>query len=308
MFNISKNVVIAGLMGVTYIALGGEIGKFLLIPALVIIAIEVIASGMMMSNFLALIEGGSTKTFWKFNIKDNIGKSFILSSLGIVIILAYIKYGYGGVLLFFIPIMLIRYLFSFYVKIKNMYVSTIQAFNSVMEAKDPYTYGHGARVGRYAVELAEAYGLAPAKIQDIKYASLLHDIGKIGVNDSILNKPSKLTEEEYDEIKMHPETGAEIIRKVDFLKNASVMIRYHHERYDGKGYPEGLIGEEIPIGSSIIGVVDAFDAMTSERPYRSAITKKAACQEIKRNSGSQFHPELADLFCKIIEKGKIFYE
>ena len=187
---------------------------------------------------------------------------------------------------------------------RTLYLSTIQAFNSAMEVKDAYTYGHASRVEEYAVELAQAFELPFDKIQGIKDAAILHDIGKIGVNDNILNKTTSLTEEEYEEIKKHPSIGAEIIGKVDFLESISKIIKHHHERYDGNGYPDGLCGDKIPIESCILAIADSYDAMTTDRPYRIALSEEEALAEVKNNAGSQFHPELAKTFCDILERGK----
>ena len=182
---------------------------------------------------------------------------------------------------------------------RNIYISTIEAFNSALEAKDPYTSGHAFRVEEYSVKLAKSYGLPKEKIQNIKNAAVLHDIGKIGIRDSVLNKAEKLTQEEYQEIMTHPTIGADIIKKVDFLERISDIIRYHHERYDGRGYPEGLSGEEAPIEAYILALADSYDAMTSDRPYRKALTHDKAIEEIKNNTGTQFHPGLAEKFIEV---------
>ena len=134
------------------------------------------------------------------------------------------------------------------------------------------------------------------KIESIKTAALLHDIGKIAINDNILNKADRLTREEYEEIKKHPSIGADIISKMDFFKDITIYVRHHHERYDGKGYPDGLVGDDIPIEASILAIADSYDAMTSNRSYRKALTKEEALKEIEVNAGTQFHPLLADVF------------
>ncbi|HZK33100.1 MAG TPA: HD-GYP domain-containing protein, partial [Tissierellaceae bacterium] len=244
-------------------------------------------------------------TTWYDNIKGTFASAIAVGSIGIIIALAFIGYGYWAVILFFGPLLLARYSFKLYMETRNLYISTIQALNSTIEAKDPYTFGHAARVESYAVQLAEAYGLPFDSIQNIKDAAVLHDIGKIGINDNILNKTTKLTEAEYEEIMKHPVIGAEMIGKVDFLKEASEIIMHHHERYDGKGYPDGLKGDETPIESYILAIADSYDAMTTDRPYRDALTKEEAFEEIKDNSGTQFHPELAKTFCEILEGKEI---
>jgi putative nucleotidyltransferase with HDIG domain len=183
---------------------------------------------------------------------------------------------------------------------RNLYISTIQTLSKTIEARDPYTSGHANRVLDYSVKLAKEIGLSDEKVQNIRTAALLHDIGKIAINDSILNKSSKLTSEEYAEIMKHPSVGAEIVSKMDFFKNIKGIVRYHHERYDGKGYPDGLVGDDIPLEACILAIADAYDAMTSDRPYRQALAKDEALKEIENNAGTQFHPELARTFVSIM--------
>ena len=244
----------------------------------------------------------NTKFFktWGTNIKGVFPSAVAVGSLGVIMALAYISYGYGAVILFFGPLLLARYSFKLYVEMRNLYISTIQALNKTIEAKDSYTSGHASRVEELAVRLGEDYNLPFDKIEDLKTAAILHDIGKIGIHDSILNKAAELSQEELQEIMKHPSIGAEIIDKVDFLKNITPIIKHHHERYDGKGYPDGLKGDEIPIEACILTIVDSYDAMISDRPYRKALSKEEALEEIRVNAGTQFHPELAERFVSIM--------
>ncbi len=179
-------------------------------------------------------------------------------------------------------------------------LSIIYALAATVDAKDSYTYGHSRKVSEYAVALAEALHLPPEKVNTIRAASLLHDIGKVGVPDSILNKKSPLTEDEWKPIKAHPELGVEILRHVIDLVNCLPAILHHHEHYDGSGYPAGLAGEAIPIEAKILSVADAYDAMTSPRPYREQLSLEEALQELRRCSGTQFAPEIVELFCNLI--------
>jgi HD-GYP domain-containing protein (c-di-GMP phosphodiesterase class II) len=142
-------------------------------------------------------------------------------------------------------------------------------------------------------------------LKNIKYGALLHDIGKVGVDLSILNKPGRLTDEEYEIIKTHPMQGYEIIKPIKFLQDKFAAIKYHHERWDGTGYPEGLKGEEIPLEARIVSVADTFDAMTSTRSYRKALDKEIAIEEIKKNAGKQFDPRVVAAFLKIINKENV---
>lgn len=249
---------------------------------------------------MSFITGESYIKIWVSNIRGTLPSSLAVGTIGIIIALAFIGYGYWAVILFAGPLLLARYSFKLYIDMRNLYISTIQALNKSMEAKDPYTSGHASRVEEYAVGLAEFHGLPFNTVQDIKTAAILHDIGKIGIDDSILNKASKLTQEEYAIIMKHPSIGAEIISNVDFLKNVTKMVKHHHERYDGKGYPDGLEGGDIPVEACILAIADAYDAMTSDRPYRLALTKEQALNEIEKNAGTQFHPILAEEFVELM--------
>jgi len=180
-------------------------------------------------------------------------------------------------------------------------LSAIYALASTVEARDPYTYGHSRKVNTYAVALAEAIGLPPDEVSRVSIAALLHDIGKIGVPDRVLNKKGKLSEEDWEAIKAHPRLGANIIGNIPNLVPCRSSILYHHERWDGGGYPEGLKGEEIPIEARILAIADSFAAMTSARPYRPALCSEKVVKELRRCSGSQFDPELVGVFIGIIE-------
>lgn len=184
-------------------------------------------------------------------------------------------------------------------------METVKAFVKAIEAKDSYINGHSEQVTSYAVAIARELGLPRKEINMIRTASLLHDIGKIGIDEGILSKPAKLTKEEYDEVKKHPLIATQIIGHIPLFKKVIPIIFHHHEHYDGSGYLSGLRGEEIPLGSRILGVADAFDAMTSERPYRPAYTLEGAVRELKKNAGSQFDPKIVEVLCTLIEKSKL---
>lgn len=177
---------------------------------------------------------------------------------------------------------------------------TVSALAQAIEVKDVYTGGHGDRLSDFALAIAERLGLPDNEKLWLKYAAALHDIGKIGVKESILTKPGKLSESEYEEMKKHPAKGAEILREVRFLAPVVPIVYHHQEQFDGKGYPEGLAGNHIPIGSRIVAVLDAFDAMTTDRPYRKALPMERAIRELRRYSGVQFDPKVVEAFIEVV--------
>jgi len=183
-------------------------------------------------------------------------------------------------------------------KLKKAYEGTLKALITALECRDHATLDHSVRVGAYAIAMAEQMGLARTEKEKLALAGFLHDIGKIGVPDRILLKPTKLLPEEWEEIKRHPKLGYEIIHQIDFLSNAAEIILLHHERYDGSGYPMGLKGEKIPLTARIFAVADALDAMTSDRPYRSARTMEEAVSEVCSLAGKQFCPQCV----KVLER------
>lgn len=178
----------------------------------------------------------------------------------------------------------------------------IQVIVKALEYYDVATVGHSARVTEYAIKIAERLNLSIETMRRIYWAGYIHDIGKIFVRQDILNKPARLTDAEYELVKLHPVKGEELISDIEELKEIAKIIRYHHERWDGKGYPEGLSGEEIPLESRILAVADSFEAMTSERPYKRALTVREAIEELKRCSGTQFDPKIVDVMVSILEE------
>ena len=181
------------------------------------------------------------------------------------------------------------------------YIKTISALALALDARDPYTRWHSENVTKYSVEIAKAMGLNLSYVETVRRAALLHDIGKIGIPDRILLKEGKLTEEEYEQIKLHPVKGEHIISGLPFLKEVASLVRHHHECYDGTGYPDGISGKKIEVGAMILAVADSFDAMTSDRPYRKALPLDEAINQLKTNKGTQFSPVIVDCFLKVIE-------
>jgi putative nucleotidyltransferase with HDIG domain len=187
-------------------------------------------------------------------------------------------------------------------ELEAAYVSIVQVLAAAIDARDPYTLGHSSRVAAHSVKIGEEIGLKKEELEELEIASLLHDVGKLKTPDSILMKKRPLDSWELNAIKHHPEDGAEILGKVKSLQKYVPPVRHHHEHYDGGGYPDGLDGDRIPLYSAIIAIADTFDAMTSTRPYRKAMSKAEALRVLKSGAGEQFHPDLVEAFLRVMEK------
>jgi putative nucleotidyltransferase with HDIG domain len=185
------------------------------------------------------------------------------------------------------------------------YLQFVETMAQALDARDPYTAGHSLRVASYSYTLAREMGLSETDAETIRIAAQLHDIGKIGIPDVVLQKPGPLTPEEYGLIKLHPQIGRRILERVGRFEQLLNVVELHHENYDGTGYPYGLAGDSVPMDARIVHVADSFDAMTTTRSYRSALPLRAAIQEIERNAGRQFDPAAAKAFVKLIAEGQI---
>jgi len=189
-----------------------------------------------------------------------------------------------------------------YQALERAYLEMIHALVISVETRDPYTRGHSERVTQYSKQIVKKMGMKVEELKNLELACRIHDVGKIGVSDRILLKKGKLTIAEWAEMKMHPVKGAEMLTFSEYFKPVIPIVRHHHERWDGKGYPDGLKGEEIPLGARILAVADAFDAMSSSRSFRDAINLKKIIEVLKENAGTQFDPQIVEVFMKIIEK------
>ncbi len=185
---------------------------------------------------------------------------------------------------------------ALYEDVQLMFIGTLDALTASIDAKDPYTCGHSRRVAHMSRELAQAMGLDPATVERVHIAGLVHDVGKIGVAESVLRKPGRLTDDEFEMIKRHPDIGARILRDIPQFEDVIPGVLYHHERYDGKGYPRGLKGDDIPLFGRILAVADSFDAMSSTRQYRKALPRATVLREMQDCAGTQFDPELIPIF------------
>lgn len=185
---------------------------------------------------------------------------------------------------------------------KDFYELTIKTLLSALKCKDDYTWGHSLRVAYFCVSVGKEMGFSPEEIYELEVAALFHDLGKIGVPESVLRKPSRLTDEEFLEMKLHPSKSYDILAEFPIFKQAAINAKHHHERFDGRGYPDGLKGEDIPLFSRIILISDTFDAMTSTRPYRKGLPFEVAFAELREFAGTQFDPVIVEKFISCMTK------
>ncbi len=186
-------------------------------------------------------------------------------------------------------------------ELQRTYLSTVKALVSIIEAKDPYTKGHTERVADYTIALGHKMRFPKDALRDLAFGAVLHDIGKLVVYERVLNKPGRLTDDEWESMKQHPSIGAAIIENMEFLAGTAALVRHHHESYDGSGYPDGLEGENIPLGARVISVADSYDAMTTDRSYRKALSSEIALETLKQKAGTQYDAIVVEYFVELIE-------
>ncbi|NLC44144.1 MAG: HD domain-containing protein [Clostridiales bacterium] len=258
-----------------------------------------------MSLYASLISNSSFRKIWVTNTLWALPNFIAIAPLGFFLHRIYeFPNGFIYILMILGPILLSRYSFKLYLDVKEQHYNTIKTLTAAIEAKDEYTEGHSRRVEHYVEQVSEKMKLPPNRIESIKVAALLHDIGKIGVRDSILGKPGRLTDKEYEIVQQHPSIGVRILEEANLSQEIVDAILHHHEHYNGNGYPDKLKGDEVSLHAYIIGVVDAYDAMTSDRPYRKALSKERAISILIEERGKQFHPEVVDTLVFILNSEK----
>lgn len=305
-FNVSILILSSGFSGMVFSLFSTyKYGQFLFAPTILTVIVYLMINSIALSTLVSLIYNKPFVQTWANNFRGVALSIFAIAMIGIILALAFISYGPTAVVLFFGPLLLARYSFKLYLNMKQTYIDTISAFNKFLEAKDMYTSGHASRVLKYCELIASAINLRPDRTENLKNAAILHDIGKIGIDDSILKKTSGLSPSEYSSIQEHVKIGSEIIDGIDFLKGISKIVAQHHERPDGNGYPNGLKDSAICLEASILSIADVYDAMISDRPYRKGLTLDLALEEIRINAGTQFDNELAEIFIRILQKEKL---
>jgi len=290
-------------------AAGGTIGR-LLLPrdGLALIAaggVYFLVNSLCVSIVIGLTAGPNPWRIWQRNFQEGLLHHLSFVALGALVAVVYQSAGLWGAALFCLPFLVSRFSFKSHLELRSDLKDFVRALTEVLEEVDPYTRHHSVRVSEYAMRLARGLGRNEREVDEIEYAALVHDLGKIGPQHQyILQKPGSLSHEEQRTLRSHPAAGAEIVAKVRALRRAAEIVRSHHERPDGQGYPFGLRSQDVPIGARILNVADAFDAMTSDRPYRRALPFDAAVQELERGAGTQFDAEVVKCLLRLHVAGQ----
>ncbi len=263
------------------------------------IAVFFVLNIIFVTMILSFTQKEKPSTIWLTNIKWATLTFLSMAPLGALIAVIYINIGFWGLVLFLLPLIIARHSFQSYISMREAFLDTIKSLSLAIDAKDPYTKGHSSRVADYVTALSRELNLPADRVEFLHYIAMIHDVGKVTVPEHILKKEAPLSPEEDSIMKTHSPAGAEIIKDVKYFAPGSDIIRHHHERWDGAGYPNRLRGEEIPEGARILSVADAFDAMTSDRPYRKAMKPQVALRELQGCSGAQFDPEVVRAFTHI---------
>jgi putative nucleotidyltransferase with HDIG domain len=313
-FNLGQIILSIGAAGLLYLHLGGRVGgDFALdstqvVPLLSAPLLYFFLNTGLISVAIGLKEKISALRIWQTNFQWEILHVLFFLPFGILLALVHLRIGPLGVALFLIPLFLARYSFKLWIDTKASHIATVQALVSAIDASDPFTRGHSYRISKYAVRIARDLGVPEREVEEIEYGALLHDVGKIAIQHDVLLKPGRLNESERELMKTHPKVGHDILKGLKFLEGAAEIVYCHHEQPDGKGYPRGLTGNRIPMGSRIIMVVDAFDAMTSDRPYRRGLAPEIAYEELRRHAGTQFFPEVVESLITLHQTNGLFDE
>ncbi|HEX3031783.1 MAG TPA: HD-GYP domain-containing protein [Bacillota bacterium] len=299
LFNSAQTLVSAIVAGLAFKSLGGTVGGSFtsqLIPVLIAGLVYFLINTFSVIFIIAMQQKTGFWGIWLSNLKSVLPNLLTLAPMGFLLGSIYSHLGWLAICIYIAPLWLARHSFKQYTDMREMFLNTMKALSLSIDAKDNYTSGHSVRVAEFSVAIAKQLKLSDANVENLRYVALLHDIGKISVPEHVLNKPGRLTEEEFDRVKEHTVVGANIVREVEHLGNAYLAIRHHHERYDGKGYPDGLSGEDIPIEARIIAVADTFDAMTSDRVYRKGLSHEVALKELRQVAGTQLDARVVEGF------------
>lgn len=303
-FNTAQYMLAVGLGGLAYKALGGHVGfdtfGFSFLPYAALVLIFFLVNQGSVSIALSLITDVSFRESWTRIVGGSLVYDLVSSSLAILLSYLFVKLQIFGLAVLVLPLFFVRHMYQMNLQVERVNRELLELMVKAIEARDPYTSGHSVRVAEYARSMARELGLPPKHVDDIATAALLHDVGKIYEEFApLLRKEGRLTPEERMLMQAHPVRSAELAGTIaEFRGKVQADIRNHHENFDGSGYPDGLAGDSIPIGARIIMIADTIDAMTTDRPYRKALTLQRALEELGKHAGHQFDPKLVHLVIK----------
>jgi len=309
LFNGAQLGISAGAAGFAYQALGGTVGldthsfPQVLLPILVADVVHCAVNGALVALVVGLDKRISPVTVFQGTMAHSVLPYLAYGLFGVSLAVLWDPAGVGpaAALLLLLPLFVARWAYAQYAEEQRAYDRTVRALMAAVETKDVYTRGHSERVSAASVLVARVIGMKEDRVVSLRYAGMLHDVGKLGVPTRVLQKSGRLTEGEFAAIQRHPMQGLEIVREIEFLDEAMAGIMHHHERLDGLGYPMGLAGDQIPEFARVIAVADAFDSMTTTRSYRGARTIDEAFIELRRCSGNQFDPPMVDALISAVE-------
>ncbi len=309
LFNISNQALSIYVAGEVYLLLGGVPGRYeypyILLPTLAFSFVCIFLNAAILIRLFTIGGQGEFVPILVQTLRLVLPNMVLVAPLGLLLAsLLQLQNGAYVAMLFLTPLLLSRYTFKLYLNSKQEFYRMVQTMVAVIEAKDKYTEGHSKRVSAYAEKIAAAMGLSSSKVSEVRTAALLHDVGKVGVKDEILNKPGGLNEEEWKSIREHPAKAMSILSQVELPGGAKEMILHHHERYDGRGYPDGAGPDTVSLGAYILEAADAYDAMTSDRSYRKGMKKEVAMRILEEERGKQFHPDVVDAFLKLLQENR----
>ncbi len=306
-FNAAMLATAAGTAGVVYHAMPWSDsfdGPLFFVPLTVAMLAHSVINHVLLATIISLDNRVPFDRVYRRNFSWVRLRSLLDLPFAAMVTLLYLQAGSWTLLLFLFPVLVLYQSDKLFQRIKEAHINSIAALTTALEADEPYTHGHSYRVAKYALRLGRALGMNDEELEVLEYGGLLHDIGKIAITNDIICKPGRLTETEFAVIKTHPTIGADIVEQIKFLRDATDLVRHHHERPDGKGYPHGLRNGEISLGCHILNVCDAFDAMTSDRPYRRALSSAKAIEELVRYRGTQFYAPVVDTVVKLDRAGE----
>jgi HD superfamily phosphohydrolase YqeK len=310
-FNSGQYALSTAISGTTYVLLGGPVGSLtakafprVLFAVGIASVLHFTVNVFLVAVMVSIVGGKGLREVFHANYSSIVGRTLAFALVGLFLGGLYLQIGIWAPLFVLVPLLVARRVLQAAAEMDGAYESTLKALVTAIEAKDAYTRGHAERVSKLTTMIARELGFTEKQVHSIRIAALMHDVGKLVVSTAILTKPGKLTDEEYEHMKWHPIFGCEVIEEIDFLREGEAVnaVRHHHERLDGRGYPDNLFGDDVPLTARVVMVADAFDSMTSTRTYRFAKSVDDGLRELRRCAATQFDPLCISALDRAIHK------